>query len=77
MRIEQRPVYIAFNGEEFKTEKECIAYEESNLLQDIMPAFITAQKICRNHEHCEGCIFYDTSTDSCIFTGGIPSGWHI
>ena len=77
MTVEQRPVYIAFNGEEFKTEKECIEYEESNLLQDIMPAFITAQKICRKHEHCEGCIFYDTSTDSCIFTRGIPSGWNI
>ena len=76
MTVEQRPVYIAFNGEEFKTEKECIEYEKSNLLQDIMPAFITAQEFCRNHEHCEGCIFYDTSTEGCIFAG-TPSNWSI
>ena len=77
MRIEQRPVFIAFNGKEFKTKEECIEYEESNQLKDVMPAFITAQEICNNHECCEGCIFYNTSIEACMFSGTIPSGWNI
>lgn len=27
MKIEQRPVYIAFDGQEFAAEHECLAYE--------------------------------------------------
>lgn len=37
MAVEQK--FIAFNGEEFKTEEECIKYEAAlNGLTDIIPA---------------------------------------
>ena len=29
MRIEQREVFIAIDGKEFKTEEECVKYEQA------------------------------------------------
>ena len=75
MTVEQR--FIACDGKDFKTEKECIEYEKSNRLKDIIPVFKMTQEICNEHERCDGCIFYNTSIKACTFTGRIPSGWHI
>ena len=76
MSIEQK--FIAFNGEEFKTEEECIKYEASmNELTDIIPALQKVRKICDARMKCEGCVFYRSSIEECLLTSDIPAGWHL
>lgn len=70
--------FIAFNGEEFKTEEECIKYEKSiSELTDIIPALQKVRKICDARMNCEGCVFYRSSIEECLFTSDIPAGWHL
>ena len=76
MSIEQK--FIAFNGEEFKTEEECAKYEASiNKLTDIIPALQKVRKICDAQMKCEGCVFYRSSIEECIFTSNIPAHWSL
>lgn len=75
MTVEQK--FIAFNGEEFKTEEECIKYEAAmNGLTDIIPALQKVRKICDSQMNCEGCIFYRGSIEECLFTN-IPAWWSL
>ena len=75
---EQKPVFIAFNGEEFKTEEECVKYEKSiNGLTDIIPALQKVRKICDSQMKCEGCVFYKSSMEECLFTSNIPASWSL
>lgn len=66
--------FIAFNGEEFKTEEECIKYEG---LTDIIPALQKVRNICDSQMTCEGCVFYKSSMEECLFTSNIPAHWSL
>ena len=70
--------FIAFNGEEFKTEEECIEYEAAMYgLTDIMPALQKVRKICEAQINCEECVFYRRSVEECLFTANIPEWWSL
>ena len=70
--------FIAFNGEEFKTEEECVKYEAAiNKLTEIIPALQKVRRICDEQMQCEGCVFYKSSMEECLFTSNIPEHWSL
>lgn len=71
-----KQTFIAFDGKEFETEKECAKYEAANELVNIMPIFKKVKKICSEQETCYSCVFNNTSGD-CMFAGTIPSDWNL
>lgn len=76
MTVEQREVFIAFDGKEFKTEEECINYEES--LTDIIPALKQIRKICSEKQlGCQSCMFYNYGSDNCILREEFPENWDL
>ena len=76
MTVEQ--IFIAFDGKRFKTEEECVRYEKSiNKVQDVIPALRKVQTICDKQNHCQECVFYNSSIEECIFTGDVPAWWHL
>ena len=76
MTVKQK--FIAFNGEEFKTEEECVRYEKSiNKVQDVITTLRKIQKICDTQMNCGGCIFCDTNTKECMFTQDVPEWWNL
>ena len=76
MTIEQRSVYIAFDGKEFETEEECINYEEA--LADINFALTKIKQLCMAHKgECCSCVLYDDNYRQCILRERYPSYWHL
>lgn len=75
MTIEQR--FIACDGKEFKTEEECVKYETFNKIKDIVPTLKKVQGICNKQKYCQKCVFYNSSIEDCIFTGGVPAWWNL
>lgn len=75
MTIKQ--TFIAFDGKEFKTEEECVKYETFNKLKDIIPTLKTIQEICNKYNHCHECVFYNDSSDDCIFNEVFPEYWNL
>ena len=70
--------FIAFNGEEFKTEEECVKYEAAiNKLTDIIPVLQKVRNICDSQMTCEECVFYKSSMEECLFTSNIPASWSL
>ena len=56
-----KQTFIAFDGKEFETEKECAKYEAANELVNITPIFKKVKKICSEQETCYSCVFNNTS----------------
>lgn len=76
MTVEQREVFIAFDGKEFKTEEECINYEET--LADINFALKTIKRLCNAHKGgCYSCVLYNNSCKQCILRERYPSYWDL
>ena len=69
--------FIAFNGEEFKTEEECVKYETFNKLKDIIPALKTVREICNKYNHCHECVFCNDSSGDCVLRENIPEYWNL
>ena len=76
MRIEQRKVFIAFDGEEFETEEECVKYEET--LADINSALKKIKQLCEAHKDgCSSCVLYNNNCRQCILRERYPSYWDL
>lgn len=76
MTVEQREVFIAFDGKEFKTEEECINYEET--LADINFALKTIKQLCQAHKGgCSSCVLYNDNCRQCILRERYPSYWDL
>lgn len=78
MTVEQRQVFIACDGKEFKTEEECLNYEKSvNKLPDIVISLKKVKKICREQLNCCYCIFYNDCSNRCIFSEEFSEDWEL
>ena len=78
MRTEQRQVFIAFDGKEFKTEEECIKYEQAlSEVNDITTFLKRIQQICHKQRNCYSCIFCCNSIEECIFRETLPNDWEL
>ena len=76
MTIEQRQVFIACDGQEFKTEEECVKYEEA--LADINFALKKIKQLCQAHKDgCSSCVLYNDNCRQCILRERYPSYWDL
>ena len=77
MTIEQR--FIAFDGKEFKTKEECIAYEKFiPNLTDIISSLKQIREICRNQKVCSNtCSFYNNCSEDCLLKEEFPEYWDV
>ena len=77
MTVEQR--FIACDGKEFKTRKDCIKYETSiGELPDIITSLKKVQQMCSEQQlGCQSCIFYKYSSDDCILKEEFPEYWDL
>ena len=78
MRIEQKQVFIAGDGKEFKTEEECLKYEQAlSEITDITAFLKRIKEICHKQKNCDSCIFYGNGTYECIFRDRVPNDWEL
>lgn len=76
MTIEQR--FIAFDGKEFKTEKECIDYENfKSVLTDIIPALKKIREMCHKQTDCDFCVFCNNVSEQCLLKEEYPNYWEL
>ena len=78
MTVEQRQVFIACDGTEFKTEEECIEYEQAlNEINNITTVLKRIRQMCHKQKNCYSCIFYGNGTEECIFRDRLPNDWEL
>ena len=78
MTVEQRQIFIACDGKEFKTEEECLNYEKSvNELTDIIISLKKVKKICSEQANCCSCIFANDDSGRCIFNEEVSEDWEL
>ena len=76
MTIEQR--FVAFDGKEFKTEKECIDYENlRSVITDMMPTLKKIKEICHKQTDCDSCVFCNNSSEYCLLKEEFPEYWEL
>ena len=63
--------YKAFDGKTFKTERECLVYEENEILEKASEL----KHYCRKHS-CENCVFRN-GYGGCILTIYRPDKWEV
>lgn len=72
--MRKKIIYIAFDGKEFDTEKECQEHEEKRRdLVKVSRAINTIKNYCKD-SGCHTCPFFD-SIYGCKFTVDTPDGW--
>ena len=78
MTVEQRQIFIACDGKEFKTKEECIKYEKSiSELTDIITYLKKIREICHKQTGCGSCVFYNDCSDKCVFKEEYPEFWDL
>jgi hypothetical protein len=59
--MKEKTIFIAFDGKEFTSAKECIEYERTTMARvnntDIMDALETIKGFCQSYDFCESCPF--------------------
>ena len=76
MTVEQRQIFIACDGKEFKTEEECLNYEKSvNKLTDIVISLKKIREMC--HKHCDFCVFCNKVSEHCLLKEEYPEYWDL
>lgn len=74
--MREKVIYIAFDGKEFDTEKECQEHEENRRdLVKVSRAIDTIKNYCKGRG-CHGCPFF-SSRYGCNFTVDTPDGWEV
>lgn len=65
--------YVANDGKEFDKREECIEYENSIEIREMVKAIST---FCTD-TYCDDCPFhiYSNVSDTCMFTSHTPSEW--
>ena len=72
--MRKKIIYIAFDGKEFDTEKECQEHEENRKdLVKVSRAINTIKNYCKGRG-CHSCPFF-SSRYGCKFTVDTPDGW--
>ena len=76
MTVEQR--FIACDGKEFRTEKECIDYENfKSVIIDTIPTLKKIKEMCHKQAGCDLCVFYNNVPDNCILREEYPEYWDL
>ena len=76
MTIEQR--FIASDGKEFKTEKECIDYENfKSVITDTIPTLKKIREMCHKQTDCDFCIFRNSVSEHCLLKEEFPEYWDL
>ena len=72
--MREKVTYIAFDGKDFDTEKECREHEEKRKdLVKVSRAIDTIKNYCKGRG-CHDCPFF-SSRYGCKFTVDTPDGW--
>lgn len=76
MIVEQR--FIAFDGKEFKTEEECVDYENfKTVIPNIITSLKKLQEICNKQADCDSCVFHNNFSECCLLNESLPGYWDL
>lgn len=63
--------YVASDGKEFAKREDCIEYENTTELREMVKAIST---YCRT-TYCENCCFAEGSSNYCMLNEQAPESW--